>query len=233
MSFNGRSFKDLGRKMLALRPLATQRVHAQDSVFGPVVNTTGPGLQSQINYASLVRETFRDEWWNSAVLTSDGYTQMESIFRCSGARHYAYESTLVSDRTPYDSFAAGNATAISESAKRGLKTFLNEGKCIDCHSGPEFAGATVRKLRSTTPSLIENMRMGDANPAFYDSGFYNIGVRPTLADLGVGAVGPFGPLSYSAQRQAGRDVGQSIAIPAGARIAVRGAFKAPSLRNIE
>ena len=69
--------------------------------------------------------------------------------------------------------------------------------------------------------------------AFYDGGFYNIGVRQTEEDIGVGASHPtFGPLSYSKQRQNGRDVGK-INVPAGARLAINGAFKTPTLRNIE
>ncbi len=37
-------------------------------------------------------------------------------------------------------------------------------------------------------------------PALYDNGFYNIGVRPTLEDPGVGGVDPFGnPLSFTEQ----------------------------------
>ena len=37
-------------------------------------------------------------------------------------------------------------------------------------------------------------------PAIYDNGFYNIGVRPTSEDIGVGGVDPFGnPLSFSRQ----------------------------------
>ena len=70
--------------------------------------------------------------------------------------------------------------------------------------------------------------------AFYDGGYYNIGVRKTEEDIGVGASHPqFGPLSYSKQRQNGRDVGSSIDVPAGARVAVNGAFKSSTLRNIE
>lgn len=37
-------------------------------------------------------------------------------------------------------------------------------------------------------------------PTLYDSGFYNIGVRPSAEDLGVGGLDPFGnPLSYTVQ----------------------------------
>jgi hypothetical protein len=36
MSWNGRTFAELGRKMLSLRPLAQQFVAADDSVLGPL-----------------------------------------------------------------------------------------------------------------------------------------------------------------------------------------------------
>jgi hypothetical protein len=42
------------------------------------------------------------------------------------------------------------------------------------------------------------MVMGDGGIALYDSGFYNIGVRPSKEDLGVGATDPYGnPLSFT------------------------------------
>ncbi len=232
MSWNGRQFKDLGRKMLSLKPLALQKVALNDSVLGGWAEST-KGLRS--TYNQMIRDAFHDVYWNSSKTTSDSYTLMESNFSLYwGLSLMMYQSTLVSDRTPYDAFAAGNTTAISESAKRGLKIFLNEGKCINCHGGSEFAGATISDVRNTTPSLIERMIMGNGRTAVYDGGFYNVGVRPTLEDLGVGARHPqFGPLSYTAQRQAGRNIGQSDTVSSTDRIAVNGAFKTSTLRNIE
>lgn len=235
MSWLNREFKQLGRKMLSLRPLAQQKVHPQDSVLGPYAQHGANGLQSTVSYDKLIREAFVDHWWNGTTATSDGFTHMESNFSMFwGIAIMMYESTLVSDQTPFDRFAMGDSNALSESAKRGLRTFVKDGDCINCHGGPEFAGATVREVRSgTTPKLVEFMTMGDGKQAFYDSGFYNIGVRQTLEDIAVGAKSPFGPLSYTQQKQAGRDIGQSISVGSGARIAVNGAFKTPSLRNIE
>jgi cytochrome c peroxidase len=115
-----------------------------------------------------------------------------------------------------------------------LQIFLNEGKCINCHGGPEFAGATVSAIRGviSNDGPIENMAMARGS-AFYDGGFYNIGVRQTEEDIAVGASHPvFGPLSYSKQKQNGRNV-DGIEVPNGARIAVNGAFKTPTLRNVE
>ncbi len=232
MAWDGRQFKELGRKMLSLKPLALQQVASSDSVLGLHAEPT-KGLT--ITYQQMIRDAFQDVYWNSTATTSDSYTLMEANFSLYwGLSLMMYQSTLVSDKAPYDSFASGDETAISDSAKRGLKIFLNEGKCINCHGGPEFAGATISDVRNSTPSLIERMVMGNGGTAVYDGGFYNIGVRPTLEDLGVGARHPqFGPLSYSAQRQAGRDIGQADTVSPSDRIAVNGAFKSSSLRNIE
>ena len=232
MSWNGRAFKELGRKMLSVKPLGLQVVHAQDSVLGSVCQTGGTGLRT--NYAQMIREAFVDQWWNGTVPDPENFTHMESNFSLFwGLSLMMYQSTLVSDQTPYDSFAAGNSTALSDSAKRGMRIYFNEGKCVNCHGGPEFAGATISDIRSgTTPKLIELMAMGDGKPAWYDNGFYNIGVRPTLEDIAVGASHPqFGPLSYTVQRQKGRNIGQSATVTG--RIAVNGAFKTSTLRNIE
>ena len=81
------------------------------------------------------------------------------------------------------------------------------------------------------------MVMCDAGIAVYDSGFYNIGVRPTEEDIGVGGIDPFGrPLSLSRRATLLADpVRFDIDPPAqpGERVAVDGAFKAPILRNVE
>ena len=234
MSWHGRNFKELGRKLLTLRPLALQKVHGEDSVLGHVANTAGTGLHGHISYASLIRETFADQYWNSTQPTPDGFTQMEANFSLYwGLAIMMYEATLVSDQTPYDRFASGDQAALSDSAKRGLDIFLKDGKCINCHGGPEFAGATISDLRGgTTPKLVELMPMGDGGEAWYDNGFYNIGVRPTLEDIAIGASHPtFGPLSYVRQKQNGRDIGQDAAVSG--RLAINGGFKTPTIRNIE
>jgi cytochrome c peroxidase len=237
MSWLARSFPEVGRKMFSLRPLATQKIAADDSVLGTLRHSSGRGLDpSNAGYAALIRAAFKPEWWSSNKLTADGYTQMEANFSLFwGLSIMLYEATLVSDQTPYDRYAHGDSTALSPKAKEGLKLFLGAGKCINCHGGPEFAGATVSKLRGVlhNDGVIEFMPM-EKGTAYYDGGFYNIGVRPTQEDLGLGANHPlFGPLSYSRQEQAGKNPEPKITIRGDARIAADGAFKTPTLRNIE
>jgi len=133
---------------------------------------------------------------------------------------------------------------------------MNTGKCINCHGGPEFSNAASHlQAESQENGLVERMFMGDNGVALYDNGFYNIGVTSTSFDPGVGNVDPFGhPLSFTEQfRQ--KLQGQNPPDPfevdpcafeipvdaancatkpdAGFRPAIRGAFKVPSLRNVE
>ncbi|MEZ4701371.1 MAG: cytochrome c peroxidase [Rhodothermales bacterium] len=93
--------------------------------------------------------------------------------------------------------------------------------------------------------------MQQVPPVIYDLGFYNIGVRPTAEDIGIGGKDPFGnPLSFSDMEllQPGRrdtrvgvpggGIGGGFELnpPAGALgegMDSPGAFKTPTLRNVE
>ena len=57
----------------------------------------------------------------------------------------AYQSTLVSERTPFDDFRdalqsgdVAKAANYPLSAQRGLQLFLGEGRCTTCHAGASF-----------------------------------------------------------------------------------------------
>jgi len=377
MSYSGREFHKLGRKMLSLSPLARQRVDRFDSVLGsidrvPDANDNNNGLLIGLGYDDMIMGAFEEKLWGSNQ-DFGGYTQMERNFPLFwGLAILCYESTLVSDDCRYDQYMDGggeggsNSDILTEQEKEGLDIFLDRGACIVCHSGPEFAGATLTNIALEGPlermlmqdgfaegglqfvtypppadevlhatdlpltidprgKLIEirppggagaplawgfgyfstgagscaplderlvltpgnsapqnsgfeagvRLRIGDncsklfrvdmawnwpglpagnytlyiagafcgyiemgqvKGPAVYDNGFYNIGMRQTLEDLGNGGSGPFGPFSLAARAKAGEDVdGGQLQPPCGPaeRIAVNGAFKTPSLRNIE
>lgn len=155
-----------------------------------------------------------------------------------------YQAALVSDDTPIDHYLKGDDDALTETAKKGLDLFIGEGKCVSCHGGANFTNASTRYVKN---EMINRMVMGDKNPAIYDEGFYNIGVRPTEEDLGLGGMDPFGnPLSFSRQAVQGINVDNlpferadkfevNPGHPAqlGERVAVNGSFKTPGLRNVE
>jgi cytochrome c peroxidase len=237
MAYVGRTPQDLGRKLLPLPPLAKQVVHFNDSMLGAISNHPARGLNPTTHgsYQDMVEAAFLPQWWDNTTENVNGYSQIEANFTLFwGLALQAYQRTLISDDTKYDRVQMGlPGEAFTAQEQRGLDIFLGEGKCIDCHSGPEFTSATTRFLDIGAENpfggngALENMQMRGGRVAVYDLGFYNIGVRPTAEDLGRGGTDPFGnPLSWTLTD--GVDLGLD---PANA--AVDGAFKTPGLRNVE
>ena len=172
------------------------------------------------------------------VLTE--FTHMEANFSLYfGLAVQLYEATLVSDKTPFDSYAEGRSDALTSQQKQGLDLFFGKGKCANCHGEAEFTKASIHHIKK---ERLERMIMGNNKEAVYDNGFYNIGVTPTLEDLGLGATDPFGfPLSES---RLARDNGEkvfkkvlvadpNIKVKSGERVTANGAFKTPTIRNVE
>lgn len=259
MSCAKKTFKDLGRKLLALKPLGLQDVHAEDSVLGSHATPTKRGLKE--SYPDLIRAAFDPRWWN-APGQYNGYTQMENNFSLFwGLAIMMYESTLVSDETPFDKFVGypgspGDINALTAQQYRGLAVFRGKGQCVSCHKGAEFTGAgTLLQPSDEGAPAIESMFLKTGELAIYDNGFYNIGVRPSAEDRGVGGTDPFGnPLSFTRNwfdllRK--QPVDDPVWVdpclfsifsdanacwiapqPDGTRVVADGAFKTPSLRNI-
>ena len=50
----------------------------------------------------------------------------------------SYVRTIVAGDSPYDRFVAGDRTALSGAAQRGLTLFLGQANCSACHIGPTF-----------------------------------------------------------------------------------------------
>ncbi len=238
MSFLGRSFPELGRKMLSLKPLAQQIVDRTDSVLGPMVDASGRGLGT--TYADMIRAAFVEKFWDSAQLTADGFSAMEANFSLFfGLSIQVYESTLVSDDSPFDRFSEGDDNALTDQQKSGFGVFTGKGKCDECHEGAEFTSASFSEtLEDFGVGIINQMAVASGVESQYDNGFYNIGVRPTADDLGVGGVDPFGtPKSFTRLVLAGIEIGPPFTlapvIDATLPAAVDGAFKTPTLRNVE
>jgi cytochrome c peroxidase len=217
MSFGGRTFPQLGRKMLSLSPLGRQLVHPNDSVLGPLSRavlqpngtTTGSnGLST--SYDQMIKDSFQDWFWNSNQLTPEGFTQMEANFSLFwGLAIQLYEATLVSDQTPFDRFLGGDKTALTDPQKEGFNLFFGAAGCAACHISTELSNASVRAsafLTNSSHALIEPMPVASGLQIIYDSGFNNTAVRPTTEDIGRGGTAPFTnpwtnlpfPLSFSA-----------------------------------
>ena len=256
MSADGRTFMDLGKRLLRAKPLAQQKVSSTDSVLGLHANPLGNGLTTA-DYGAMVKAAFKPEWWNAnqaiqidaagnrkvipvpANLAANQYYQMHANFSLIfSLAVQLYESTLVSSDSPFDRHMAGLG-GMTPSQSAGMGVFFGKGKCANCHGGAEFTNASVRK---TLKEPLARMVMGNGATAVYDEGFYNTAVTPTLDDIHNGANDPFGkPLSLtglaqqvgSTQFKALIGITPNLSVAAGERIAVNGASKTSTVRNIE
>jgi cytochrome c peroxidase len=189
----GRVFPQIGKKLLSLEALARQKVHPNDSVLGGVSNwpqkgltNGGNGNQSSIGYEELIQAAFADRLWASNAVFDidknqtgtgkpgkDEYTLTEANFSLFwGLAIQAYESTLVSDDTPFDQFQEGDENALSAQEQEGLHLFFTNdpekrGNCSSCHQGPTFSTAAFPFAEAESgefpeqEQIVERMRMGD------------------------------------------------------------------------
>jgi len=113
MSAVGRTFPDLGVKLLMAKPLGLQVVSPTDSVLGTlaVANAKDRKLKGlKVTYGSLIQKAFKPRWWNASknvVVKGKSYTMMQANFSLFwGLAIMMYEATLVSDDTPMDRYLA-------------------------------------------------------------------------------------------------------------------------------
>lgn len=216
MSYDGRAWPQLGRRVLSLRPLARQNVARDDSVLGGFVHDGGTGLPDDVSYPALIMAAFQPAYWSSGLAVDldgrtvppvgDAYSQMAYNFPLFfGLAIQAYEATLVADDTPVDRFLAGDTAALGPLEQQGLNEFRGNGaQCTQCHRGAEFsaAGTTTAAPTATDPRAL---------------GFFRIGVSALGDDAGAAGADGFGRPLFPAAPGGRAD----------------GAFKTPQLRNVE
>lgn len=222
MSFDGRAWRDLGRKMLTLTPLGRQDVSADDSVLAAFANLSDRGLRPGVSYAALIRASFQPAYWSSpAVVDAAGrvivnvgepsrpgeFSQMPYNFGLFfGLAVQEYESTLVSDDTAVDRFLAGDTGALNGIQQQGLNEFRNgDSQCTQCHQGPELSAAGITTASRGNP--LDPRALG-----FFRTGVSAIGDDPGAAGL---------------------DASGAPLFPAAPGDRASGAFKSPGLRNVE
>jgi cytochrome c peroxidase len=145
------------------------------------------------------------------------------IFVNRGKALEAFIRLLVSRNAPFDQYVAGDTTAISTSAKRGLRLFVTQGGCNACHAGPTF-----------TDEKFHNLGVPDTYPAGimgYDPNLWSFFTN--LLDTGH-AGGP----PYAMNNPLSRDgvYSDDTTTPLLKNLTVTdadmGTYRTPSLRNV-
>ncbi|MFQ5469488.1 MAG: cytochrome c peroxidase [Gammaproteobacteria bacterium] len=208
MSYAGRTWPKIGKKMLSLKPLGQQAVSGSDSLLGGIADT-GAGTGLTVTYEQLIQAAFAPRYWNNTSqkitydasgnpvfqagtpLNTDEYTQMEANFSFFfGVAVQMYESTLIADDSAFDKFLEGNGPQSVQEA-RGQTIFQGVGGCLACHGGTAATiDHEILAIQGVDPitgtpipldqnPLVANELMQVAGVgALYDNGFHNTGVRP-------------------------------------------------------
>ena len=267
-----RGKRNQGKRVTKVRPLANQQVSPSDSVLGSMSRWPQRGLAFP-RYDRMIKDAFYDKWWRARklirvnadgsktlVARNDGeceddncaeneYSLIQYNFSLFfGIAIQLYESTLVSDDTPWDRFRREHPNAndpalnpwtdptpshISQFALFGASLFNDRTRsptnirCSNCHEQAELTDASARRVAAAVNGPVRNR---DGN--IIDKGFNNIGIRPTDNDLGAGASDAFGPLSATRRLFPGAPPTTFDGAAVTKGFGVDGAFKVPSLRNV-
>lgn len=145
----------------------------EEQALGPIANPVEmnmpiPKAVETINRIDGYREQF------NAIFGSD--VTKETLCQAISA----FERTILSGNAPYDRFKAGDKSALSESARRGMELFFGKANCSACHSGSNF-----------TDNAFHNVGVGMNEPS-PDLGRYTVSglggdkgafKTPTLRDV--------------------------------------------------
>lgn len=115
------------------------RAHSlEEQAAGPPLNPgemgmpTAAAVEERVRGNSAYAPLFERAFGPGTPITMDTIT----------AAIAAYERTLITPDTPYDRFVRGEEAALAAPQKRGMWLFQSVG-CVNCHSGPNFSGASV------------------------------------------------------------------------------------------
>src|SRR5690554_4849232 len=91
-------------------------------------------LMNRLKEVDLYQKLFADAYGTEDPIT------FENLTNAIGA----FERTLIPE-SRFDTYLAGDQSALDSQEKKGLKTFIDSG-CITCHSGPALGGQMLQKF---------------------------------------------------------------------------------------
>jgi len=92
----------------------------------------------------------------------------------------AYVRTIVSGNSPYDRFKAGDKSALSTGAQRGLALFEGKAGCASCHAGFNFTDENYRNVGVGMDKPTPDLGRYNVTKSETDKGAFK---TPTLRDV--------------------------------------------------
>ncbi|WZO98239.1 cytochrome c peroxidase [Isosphaeraceae bacterium EP7] len=153
MSYEGRTFNDLAKKLLDAEVLGDQTIDVKDSILGVYLanKLVGPGS----SYKQLIRLAFRREWWDDSdgkggnykvplkltVLTDQNPNPAGSLMEANFSLYWGlsimlYEASLVSNDSPFDRMMNGKKELVEK---------------LWCDKKGELGPIYIDRLRTSNP----------------------------------------------------------------------------------
>ncbi len=113
----------------------------EEQAHGPLVNPIEMGMPSHDNVVTVVKG-IKGYAPHFAKAFGDEKIDMARIAKAIAA----YERTVVTGNSAYDRYQAGDKTAMSASAVRGLELFNGKANCVACHASFNFTDENYRNI---------------------------------------------------------------------------------------
>lgn len=179
----------------------------------PFINPIEMGLADHQPILDLVRsDADYTRMFDAAFGVSGNTVTMDHVEKAIGA----FERTVISGNSPFDQWRYGaNDAAMSESAQRGFTVFMEQGRCVSCH--------TISQTHALfTDSRFHNINIGfpriEGDVVEMATAFSKAKAQGTNVDIAVLS----NPNSSDLGRFAVSDRWDEM-----------GGFKTPTLRNVE
>ena len=151
----------------------------EEQAKGPMVNAIEMGNPSHAPVVERLRQiTGYREAFKRAFGTAD-FT-IEHVAKAIAC----YERTNLSGNAPFDRFQAGDKTALSAAAQRGLTLFNQKAQCLRCHSGPNFTDEQFHNLGVGITKPQPDLGRYEVSKQEKDKGAFK---TPTLRDIALTA----------------------------------------------
>jgi len=187
----------------------------EDQALHPFVNPVEMALPNHDPLLAIVRT---DPEYVQAFDSVFGFEGSEITMKEVTQAIAAFERTQVAGNSAFDRwYFAGEADAMSESAQRGFQVFLAEGRCVSCHVVEEDQAVfTDHRFHNIGVGINDIQdRIVDVASAFQ---------REKLADPG---------LDVDVKALTDANVSELGRFAISEQLSDMGAFKTPTLRNIE
>ena len=104
-----------------------------------------PVISSWVSIGDVVTKLNKSVEYRRAF--KNAFDEVEPVSGINIARAIAsFERSLMATNSPFDRYIKGDKSALTSSAKRGIKSFNNAG-CLACHFGANFSGPAPGPVR--------------------------------------------------------------------------------------